>query len=244
MKKLTEVFGEVLAYNQRGRDRWIAHVVKGVVRPGDLVLDVAAGTCPYKDLFVKCVYKTQDFVRLNSDQNRNRQAYGAIDYVCDVTEIPVPDQSFDIVLCTEALEHVPDPQAVIKEISRLLKFGGRVILTAPLGSGLHQEPFHFFGGFTPHWYRHVLSEHGFSDIVIEANGGSFKHFSQECLRFLRMTAPWRMAAPWWVRVLMIPVWPVLAPTLGIVLPLLCHWLDRYDTHQAFTVGYHVLATRK
>lgn len=233
---------EIWRFNEVGRDLWIKEAVKKIPG-GSRVLDLAAGTCPYRELFAHCTYETQDFLGLQTDQNRGREKYGKIDYVCDVTEVPVPDSCFDAVICTEALEHVPKPDAVIREIARLLKKGGAVILTAPLGSGLHQEPFHYYGGFTPHWYRLVLGECGFKDIQIEANGGTFKHFGQECLRFMRMTAPWRMQAPLWARVLMAPFWVALIPTFGIFMPLLCHWLDRFDHHRAFTVGYHVLATK-
>lgn len=229
-------------FNENGRDRWVRKVA-AAVSPGSVVLDLAAGTCPYRNLFVDCIYRTQDFVKLDAANNRGRLPYGVIDYICEITDLPVADKSIDVIICTEALEHVPRPDAVINEISRLLKAGGRMILTAPLGSGLHQEPFHFYGGFTPHWYRLILTECGFKDIQIEPNGGTFKHIGQECLRFIRMTAPWRMEAPWWARLIMVPCWLALVPVLGIFMPVMCHWLDRFDHHRAFTVGYHVLATK-
>ncbi len=234
---------DIFSFNQLRRDRWVSAVVKNKAPLGSRVLDLASGTCPYRHLFAHCEYKTHDFMCLNPDQNRGNLPYGKIDYISDITNVPVADGSFDVILCTEALEHVPRPEAVIREIARLLKGGGSVILTAPLGSGLHQEPFHYYGGFTPYWYRLVLGEYGFRDIQIEANGGTFKHIGQECLRFMRMTAPWRMQAPWWAKVVVAPFWIALMPMLGVFMPLFCHWLDRFDDHRAFTVGYHVLATK-
>lgn len=234
---------EILSFNQHGRDRWMRQAIKGIL-PGSRVLDLAAGTCPYREMLKHCEYKAQDFKQLSDIQNRGCQAYGTIDYICDVTAVPVPDRSFDVVICTEALEHVPDPMDVVREISRLLRPGGKVILTAPLGSGLHQEPFHFYGGFTPHWYRRVLALHGFEDCVIEGNGGTYKHIGQEVLRFVRMTAPWRLPAPLPVKILWAPIWLAIAPLLGGAMPFICHVLDRYDREQAFTVGYHVIAVKR
>ena len=47
-----------------------------------------------------------------------------IDFVSDLLNIPVPDKSYDVILCTEVIEHVPDPISAINEISRILKSGG------------------------------------------------------------------------------------------------------------------------
>lgn len=45
--------------------------------------------------------------------------------------LPFPRASFDVVVCSEVLEHLPDDQAAIDEIARILKPGGRLILTTP-----------------------------------------------------------------------------------------------------------------
>ena len=66
-----------------------------------------------------------------------------MDYVCDITDIPVSDDSFDVIICTEVLEHVPEPIKVIKEFSRILRKNGKMFITAPLGCGIHQEPYIF-----------------------------------------------------------------------------------------------------
>src|SRR5674476_1266665 len=54
-----------------------------------------------------------------------------IDLVSDITAIPAPDASFDAILCSEVLEHVPEPTHALDEFTRLLKPGGVLILTAP-----------------------------------------------------------------------------------------------------------------
>src|SRR6266536_2810951 len=146
VRKLPQVFFKFYRFNQYERDVWIARQA-ALVPTGSTVLDVGAGSCPYRELFSHCVYKTQDFVKLERSQLRGSAGYGEIDYVCNAISIPVEDNSFDAVLCTEVIEHVPEPIKVINEIARILKPGGRVILTAPLGSGLHQTPHHYYGGY-------------------------------------------------------------------------------------------------
>ena len=142
------------------------------------------------------------------------------------------DNSFDVVLCTEVLEHVPEPIAVVHELGRILKPGGKLILTAPLGSGLHQEPYHFYGGYTPHWYQKFLTESGFEDITIVPNAGTLRHIGQETIRFVRLTMNL-----WWFWPVGLMLWPFL-----MMVPLVARALDSYCGDE-FTVGYHVTAVK-
>lgn len=229
------------AFNTVNRDAWVAEQARQLP-PGSVVLDVGAGSCPYRDLFAHCVYKTQDFATLHSQQLRGG-SYGPIDYVGDAAEIPVPDDSFDAVLCTEVLEHHAQPMELVNELGRILKPGGRLLLSAPLGSGIHQEPYHYYGGFTPYWYRAFLPKAGLGDITVSANAGSFKFFAQEAIRFLRMSRPFGPTLPVGSSLVWAPFWVLLFPVLGLVVPVACHLLDRFDEERRFTVGYHVTAVK-
>ena len=229
------------AFNLINRDRWVAEQAKQLP-VGCKVLDVGAGSCPYRHLFDHCEYRTQDVALLHGEQLRHG-GYGQIDYVGDATAIPAPDGEFDAVLCTEMLEHHPEPIRVVKGLARILKPGGILLLTAPLGSGIHQEPYHFYGGYTPYWYEKFLTEAGFGQITIEANEGFYRFFSQESLRYLQLSAPWRVPAGFFVRVLWAPLWLILVPFLGLLMPTLGVLIDGWDREKRFTVGYHVTATR-
>jgi len=63
-----------------------------------------------------------------------------VDVISDITSIPLPDASFDACLCTEVLEHLPHPIEALRELARLLRPGGRLILTAPFCSLTHFSP--------------------------------------------------------------------------------------------------------
>jgi len=230
----------ILHFNYARRDAWVA-ARAAEVKPGSRVLDLGAGSAPYRTLFAHCEYRTQDFTQLTGDQLRDG-AYTRVDYVCDAAHVPVNDGSFDLVLSTEMLEHVPDPVAVVREIARILKPEGVLLLTAPLGSGIHQEPYHFYGGYTPYWYRHFLGEAGFDPIEIVPNGGFFRMFGQESVRFLQLSAPWRLGVV--AGVLWTPFWCLLFPILGIGLPSVAPWLDGFDRERRFTVGYFVRARKR
>lgn len=53
------------------------------------------------------------------------------------TEIPFPDESFDFLICVEVLEHVPDTDAALKEFSRVLRSGGKMIIIDKNRYSLH-----------------------------------------------------------------------------------------------------------
>jgi ubiquinone/menaquinone biosynthesis C-methylase UbiE len=232
---------ELFSFNVVRRDRWIAAQAASIA-PGAPVLDVGAGSCPYRKFFTHCKYFTQDLAPLQQEQLRYG-GYGAIDYRCDATAIPVADGSFDAVLCTEMLEHHPEPIKVINEIARVLAPSGRLILTAPLGSGIHQEPYHYYGGYTPFWYEKYLGEAGFIEVRVEPNEGTLRHCAQECIRLARMTRPFGLRMSLLAEMLWAPVWVVLLPVLVLVIPIACKLLDRFDREKRFTVGYHVTAIR-
>jgi SAM-dependent methyltransferase len=155
------------SYEPYVRDAWITALAAKLPQ-GSWVLDAGAGASKYRPLFAHCRYETQDFCQYQGDLVKYAEP---IKYVCDITAIPLPDQCLDVILCTEVIVHVPDPMAVLKEFARLLKPGGRLFMTAPLLSSLHMEPYHYYGGFTPYWYRHWLPHHGFSIEEITPVGG-------------------------------------------------------------------------
>jgi SAM-dependent methyltransferase len=67
-----------------------------------------------------------------------------VDLFADAMSLPFAAGSFDSVLCTQVLEHVCEPLRVLEEVRRVLKPGGRLVLTAPQYNGLHGEPQDFF----------------------------------------------------------------------------------------------------
>jgi SAM-dependent methyltransferase len=230
---------EMVNFNQLSRDRWVQDIAN-CLSQGTRVLDVGAGECRYRDLFPRCDYRTHDFHKYegtNGGLLKDRWRYGQIDYLSDITSIPVPNNSFDVVLCTEVLEHVPEPIAAIKELHRILKIDGLLFLSAPLGSGLHQQPYHFYGGFTPHFYNHFLRNLGFDILSIKPNGHFFLLLLQEINRGIHILRSNHRYPRWR------PVsWLLKAGSSR----LFAKWMAGLDDKipiDEFTVGYHVQALK-
>src|SRR2546426_6818673 len=145
---MTNWYRSVFDYNQHFRDQWVAQQAARI-SPEARVLDVGAGIGRYRPLFDHCKYEAHDF----GEEPGTIGKYTVLDYKSDVTAIPVADESFDVVLCTEVLEHVPDPIKAVCEIARILLPDGRLLVTAPLFSLLHPVPYFMYLSVTLILYR-------------------------------------------------------------------------------------------
>src|SRR5215831_3854838 len=97
--------------------------------------------------FVHCRYFAVDLARYHdtsSGLQAEEWAFDGLDVVGEAAYLPVRDAAVDATLCTEALEHVAAPIRVLHELGRVTRPGGHVLCSAPLGSGLHQQPYHFY----------------------------------------------------------------------------------------------------
>jgi FkbH-like protein len=71
-----------------------------------------------------------------------------ITVLADGGHLPFADETFDVVLCLEVLEHSREPWRIVSEARRTLKRGGEVILSAPFNQPIHKEPDDYWR-FTP-----------------------------------------------------------------------------------------------
>lgn len=70
-------------------------------------------------------------------------AYENVDITCDIEKLPFKDKSVDIIINIAVLEHVPQPEKVVKEFYRVLKKGGKIYLHFPFIQGFHASPYDF-----------------------------------------------------------------------------------------------------
>jgi SAM-dependent methyltransferase len=118
------------------------------------VLDVGCGRKPYRHLV-----PAADYVGLELDTPELREL-GAADLYYAGGHFPVPDASFDAVICSQVLEHIFTPAEFLREIHRVLRPGGRLLLTTPFVWDEHSQPWDF-GRYSSFGLAHVLQSAGF-----------------------------------------------------------------------------------
>ena len=146
----------------RSLKRFFDRTIPEWVRPGESVLDVGCGEQPLRPLI-----EGLGGIYTGVDVGQNLR--GTVDVVADITRVPLPDNSFGVVLCTEVLEHIADTGAALTELKRLCRPGGAIILTTPFMYPLHEEPYDFVR-LTPHMIRRCASEHGLEVAELTTEG--------------------------------------------------------------------------
>jgi SAM-dependent methyltransferase len=138
-----------------------------VGQSGKLV-DVGCGGQPYRSLMPAGV----EYVGIDVAQAKERFGYHARDTVYFTGSI-WPDAALgaDVVLCTEALEHILDPRAFLEQALRCLRPGGRLVLTVPFAARWHFVPYDYWR-FTPSSLQHLLTAAGFDEVEVFARGNA------------------------------------------------------------------------
>lgn len=91
------------------------------------------------------------------------------DVLGDAALLPFVAGCFDAVVCAELLEHVYDPRRVVGEMARVLRPGGRVVITVPFLVQVHGDP-DDYGRYTGSFWSRALVDQGFDDVQIERHG--------------------------------------------------------------------------
>lgn len=167
------------------RANWVIKQLNALPN-GIRILDAGAGELRFKSHCNHLQYVAQDFAQYDGEGDGAGMQTGKwdntnLDIVSDITRIPVGDESFDAILCTEVFEHIPDAISAVREFARILKPGGTLLITAPFNSLTHFAPYHY-SGYNSYWYKHHLPLMGLEIRDIEANGSWFAFVAQELRR--------------------------------------------------------------
>jgi SAM-dependent methyltransferase len=93
----------------------------------------------------------------------------AVTIVADIQNCPnVPDNTYDVIVCTQVLEHVANPFRAAAELRRILKPGGQLLLTVPAAYPYHAVP-HDYWRYTRDSLQLLFGD-GFQNLAITAYG--------------------------------------------------------------------------
>jgi len=112
----------------------LTETILGLLPVGtDVVVDVGGGECPY-------AIKAAARVHVAVDRRSPEASLASHQLVGDATSLPVAGGVAALVLCTEVVEHVADDDALYRELRRVVRDDGMVLLSAPFVHALHESP--------------------------------------------------------------------------------------------------------
>jgi len=149
------------------------------------LLDLGCGNSPYRPLLTNVShYVPYDLTTTASKP----------DIVGVAQNLPFHSCSFDNVLCTQFLEHVPDPWYMLKEIHRVLRPEGKLLLSAPQAWRLHEEPFNFYR-YTKYGLQYFVQEAGLQMVETVPQGGVWLLLGQSLNNTLWQRIPVKYSLP-------------------------------------------------
>lgn len=146
------------------------------------ILDVGCGNKPYESFALR----STEYVGLEVDSEESRRNKKA-DFFYDGKTMPFQDGSFDSAFSTQVLEHVIDPDRFIKEIKRVLKPDGLLLLSVPFIWDEHEQPYDFLR-YTSFGILNLMKKNGFEIIEHRKNLADIRCLFQLCnTYFYKMT---------------------------------------------------------
>jgi SAM-dependent methyltransferase len=198
------------------------------------LLDVGCGEMPFRALLaLEVTYVGIDVPAAH--------AFGMMQHpeiiAFDGTHIPFQDAVFDCVLCTEVLEHVEEYASLIAEMARVLKPGGRLLVTVPFAARVHHAP-HDFYRFTR--FRLQTLFKGFGAVEVIERGDDLAVIANKLIVVtLRLARPVVSVGIMWRLPILLVLMPFVFVALMVAhLSIMLGWGSRTDP-----LGYGVVAVK-
>jgi len=129
------------------------------------LLDFGCGAKPYRSLFTE----VNDYVGVDFAGEGHDHTNENIDVYYDGKTLPFPDASFDAVFSSEVVEHIFNLSTILPELNRVLKPGGKMLITCPFAWEEHEVPADY-ARYTRFALHDLLSQNGFTITRIDKNG--------------------------------------------------------------------------
>ncbi|MBN8737263.1 MAG: class I SAM-dependent methyltransferase [Xanthomonadales bacterium] len=131
-----------------------------------LLLDMGCGKVPFYEGYRECVSENICIDWPGSIHNNVH-----VDVFCDLSQtLPFAAGTFDTLLSSDVIEHLPNPELAFSEMSRLLKPNGILLLNTPFLYMLHEVPNDYYR-FTRYAIKHLLDMAGLELVRLEEIGG-------------------------------------------------------------------------
>jgi len=124
---------------------------------GGRLLDIGCGTKPYEFMF-----NVDEYIGIEID-DEGRKNHTHADFLYDGEVMPFEDKSFDSALSSEVIEHVFNPDTLLKEVNRVMKMNGIFLMTTPFFWEEHGQPYDY-ARYTSFGLEYILDKNGFEVI--------------------------------------------------------------------------------
>ena len=138
----------------------------------ETLLDFGCGSKPYKSLF-----RVKNYIGLDFENQGHPHLNESIDVFYDGKVIPFEDKHFDAVFSTEVFEHVFNLEAILRELNRVLKPQGKMLVTCPFTICEHEVP-NDFARYSSFGLKDLLERNGFEIIEQRKTGNSLEAIYQ------------------------------------------------------------------
>lgn len=131
------------------------------------LLDLGCGKVP-----LYAVYR--DYIQDNIcvDWGDSLHCNDYLDFECDLSKrLPFSDSEFDTIILSDVLEHIPDPQQLCNEMSRVLSGNGKLLMNVPFYYWIHEKP-HDYYRYTEFALRRFMETSGFKILHLSSIGGA------------------------------------------------------------------------
>jgi len=178
-----------------------------------VTLDLGCGRRPYEKTFFSGATK---YIGADYLSDRSQP-----DVICSALQVPFAENSFDTVVSTEVLEHVPEPLRMLCEIRRVLKPGGHLVLSAPMYWPRHEVPYDFFR-YPYDGLLYLLKESGLEFVKLFNRGRSYAFLGQ----------------------VLQAIHPISSKSVNWLINRFFLWCDRRLKHDHITMGWTLVARKK
>jgi SAM-dependent methyltransferase len=147
-------------------------VAKHVHQLSGSIMDFGCGSKPYKSLFT-----VDEYVGVDYNGEGHSHVNESIDVFYDGVHLPFDDNRFDGIFSTEVFEHVFNLEDILKELNRVLKTGGKMLITCPFAICEHEQPVDF-ARYTSFGLKALLERNGFKVLEFDKAGSASQTISQ------------------------------------------------------------------
>jgi SAM-dependent methyltransferase len=154
------------------RRRLLQAIMRNIHELSGSMMDFGCGSKPYKSLF-----KVSEYVGVDYQGQGHSHENEIIDVFYDGRHLPFGDNRFDSIFSSEVFEHVFNLEEMVKELHRVLKPGGKMLVTCPFAICEHEAP-NDFARYSSYGLKDLLERNGFEVLIFEKSGSAVETICQ------------------------------------------------------------------